>query len=115
MPLLRDSDFQCRSVRVQRDAWETERRVRKLGRVLCRDHCVPGMRQGGWCGNVVARLPVLCDKQHDPKQLVEERVYFIHQVLVHHCGKSEQEVQQGRSFKKNRWRNAVYRLVPRTT
>lgn len=81
--------------------------------------CQAWSRMGG-VGMWVARLPVLCafcycDKLHDPKQLVEERAYFIYQVLVHHCGKSEQEVQQGRSLKQKPWRNAAHWLVPRTT
>jgi hypothetical protein len=31
-----------------------------------------------------------CDKYHDQKQLVEEKVYFIWQVTVHHAGKTGQ-------------------------
>lgn len=77
MPLLRDSDFQCRSVRVQRDAWETERRVRKLGRVLYRDHCVPGMRQGGcvgmwWPGYLSCVLSVTVINNMTPNNLLRK-------------------------------------------
>jgi hypothetical protein len=34
-------------------------------------------------------------KKHDQKQLVENRVYFNLHLVVHHPGKSEQELKSG--------------------
>ena len=51
-----------------------------------------------------------CDGHHNDKQLGEERVCFSSQFIVHHTGKSEQELKAGTEAEA--WRSAVYWLAP---
>jgi hypothetical protein len=54
-------------------------------------------------------------KHHEQKQLGKERVYFIWQLVVHHSGKWELELEARtcrQELKQTTWRSSIYWLAP---